>query len=162
MDQEGNPPTQLAGADDRRQALLDSIDGFYKSVECDQKRIQQTADHMGLVGTVLVLGSIVAAAVAGVTAIPSTGAWHWVAVGAAFVAALISAVNKSFDFARGAQIKYKVYTQLWGIRSGLDRLKRNIAHTTYDDADECLEELEQQRREIGDLESTSGSLQRTH
>jgi hypothetical protein len=162
MDQERNPPKQLTSADDRRPALLNGINDFYKSVESDQKRILPRAQTSYLVGTVLVLGSIVAAAVAGVTAIPSTGAWHWVAVGAAFVAALISAVNKSFDFAHGAQLKYQVYTQLWGILSELYRLKRNLDHMTYDAADQCLQELERRRREIGDLESTSGSLQRTH
>ena len=55
----------------------------------------------------------------------------WVAVGEDVARrALISSINKTFDFSRGSQAKYYVYTELWGVYSELERLKRDIPYIT--------------------------------
>lgn len=157
MSQHGDPPKEVACPDRPKQDLIAAVNDFAASVISDQGPILRRAGKSGNLGNILVLGSIVTAAVAGATAIPTTRAWHWVAVGAAFTAALISSINKTFDFSRGSQAKYYVYTELWGVYSELERLKRDIPYITYDDADQRLQELERLRRQIGHVETTAGS-----
>jgi hypothetical protein len=143
---------QVVVLDDRERQLLSGVDHQHQSVISDQRRVVRAGRFLLRLNTVLVMGSIVAATIAGASAIPTKGAWHWLAVAAGFTSAIVAGITKAFDLPQQASVKFLVYNLLAGLRDDLARLRRNIGCIAYDEADSTFRDLEARRLEIAEVE----------
>lgn len=72
MSQHGDPPKQVASPDRPKEALTAAVTDFAANVISDQRPLLRGAGRSGYIGNMLVLASIVTAAIAGTTAIPNS------------------------------------------------------------------------------------------
>jgi hypothetical protein len=147
-----NQQTEARQLTAREDKLLREIERQDEEMKGRLKRLKKSGVLEIQLNTALVIASIVAATVAGATAIPKTGSWRWVAVGAGFAAAFLGGLAQAFDFPKKARVNFLVYNRYGRWCDALHRLKRDIGHVEYEDAEDRLEILMQERWDIAEIE----------
>lgn len=147
-------PAQSKPYDDRELQLLNDIADQDELGLRRQTRLKSAGNNFNRLNAILVVGTIVAGLIAGSAAIPNKGSWHWVAVVAGFLAAALGGITKAFDIAKKARVKWLVYNRYGRWRGGLRRLRRDVGYIDYERADVRFTELENERRQIEEIERT--------